>query len=109
MDDRLRQALARAEEVARELSDPATTRNPAKRKQLGREHAQLDDIRQTYEKRPATRPIRIGTHTVEPGTMAALRFEVQGIVGGRPALVVEHVTRLDDDLATALRRLNVAP
>jgi len=31
--------------------------------------------------------------------MAALRFEVQGIVGGRPALVVEHVTRLDDDLA----------
>jgi len=31
--------------------------------------------------------------------MAALRFEVQGIVGGRPVLVVEHVTRLDDDLA----------
>ncbi len=60
---------------------------------------ELDDIRQTYEKRPATRPIRIGAHTVEPGTMAALRFEVQGIVGGRPALVVEHVTRLDDDLA----------
>ena len=31
--------------------------------------------------------------------MAALRFEVRGMVGGRPALVVEHVTRLDDDLA----------
>ena len=31
--------------------------------------------------------------------MAALRFEVQGIVNGRPAIVVEHVTRLDDDLA----------
>ena len=45
------------------------------------------------------KPIRIGAHTVEPGTMAALRFEVQGIVGGRPAIVVEHVTRLDDDLA----------
>ncbi len=40
-----------------------------------------------------------GTHTVEPGTMAALRFEVQGIVAGRPAIVVEHVTRLDDELA----------
>src|SRR5882724_4773057 len=36
---------------------------------------ELEDIRQTYEKRPATRPIRIGAHTVEPGTMAALRFE----------------------------------
>ena len=31
--------------------------------------------------------------------MAALRFEVQGIVAGRPAIVVEHVTRLDDELA----------
>ncbi|HWN34980.1 MAG TPA: hypothetical protein VNP03_19670 [Pseudonocardia sp.] len=29
---------------------------------------------------------------------AALRFEVPGLVGGRPALVVEHVTRLHDDL-----------
>jgi 4-hydroxy-tetrahydrodipicolinate reductase len=60
---------------------------------------ELDDVRSTYEKRPATKPIRIGGHTVEPGTMAALRFEVQGIVRGRPAIIVEHVTRLDDDLA----------
>ncbi|HSQ01384.1 MAG TPA: diacylglycerol kinase [Candidatus Dormibacteraeota bacterium] len=60
---------------------------------------ELEKIRSTYEKRPALRPIHIGSHTVEPGTMAALRFEVQGIVGGRAAIVVEHVTRLDDDLA----------
>ena len=33
------------------------------------------------------------------GTTAALRFEVQGIVGGEPALVVEHVTRMCDDIA----------
>ena len=39
------------------------------------------------------KPIRIAGHTVEPGTMAALRFEVQGIVDGKPAIVVEHVTR----------------
>src|SRR5919109_531912 len=45
MDDRLRQALARAEEVARQLADPATARNPAKLKALGREHAQLEAIR----------------------------------------------------------------
>ncbi|MCZ6714785.1 MAG: hypothetical protein O7B29_12645, partial [Deltaproteobacteria bacterium] len=43
--------------------------------------------------------LEIGAHKVEPGTMAALRFEVQGIVDGRPAIIVEHVTRLDDDLA----------
>jgi len=59
----------------------------------------LDEITASYEKLPATKPIRIGAHTVEVGTMAALRFEVRGIVGGKPAIVVEHVTRLDDDLA----------
>src|SRR5881227_1720518 len=50
MEARLRQALARAEEVARELADPETARNPAKLRQLGREHARLDQIRQTHEK-----------------------------------------------------------
>ncbi len=60
---------------------------------------ELEDIRETHERRPAVRPIRIGERVVAPGTMAALRFEVRGIVGGKPAIVVEHVTRLDDDLA----------
>ncbi|MBI4516820.1 MAG: diacylglycerol kinase [Deltaproteobacteria bacterium] len=59
----------------------------------------LDDITAGYEKCPAVKPLRVCGRTVEPGTMAALRFEVRGIVGGRPAIVVEHVTRLDDDLA----------
>ena len=31
--------------------------------------------------------------------MAGLRFEVQGIVRGRPAIVLEHVTRLRPDIA----------
>src|SRR5256714_12620636 len=50
VETRLRQALARAEEVARQLADPDTARNPAKLKQLGREHAQLDAIRQTHQR-----------------------------------------------------------
>jgi peptide chain release factor 1 len=50
VEDRLRQALARAEEVARQLADPDTARNPAKRKQLGREHARLDAVRQIHQK-----------------------------------------------------------
>ena len=50
MEDRLRQALARAEQVAGELADPATARNPARLRQLGREHARLDQIRQTHER-----------------------------------------------------------
>ncbi len=59
----------------------------------------LDEIRSEHERLPATRPVVVGSHVVEPGTMGALRFEVQGIVGGRPAVVVEHVTRMDDELA----------
>jgi peptide chain release factor 1 len=50
VEARLRQALARAEEVARLLADPETARNPAKLKQLGREHARLDAIRLTHER-----------------------------------------------------------
>jgi len=50
MEDRLRQALARAEQVARELADPEAARNPARLRQLGREHARLDQIRQTHER-----------------------------------------------------------
>ena len=37
--------------------------------------------------------------TFEAGTQGAFRFEVQGIVDGRPLLVVEHITRIDDDCA----------
>ncbi|MGH7754322.1 MAG: peptide chain release factor 1 [Gemmatimonadales bacterium] len=50
MEALLRQALARAEEVARELADPATARDPARRKSLGREHARLDQVRLTHLK-----------------------------------------------------------
>jgi peptide chain release factor 1 len=50
LEARLRQALARAEEVAQQLADPETARNPTKLKQLGREHARLDAIRQAHQK-----------------------------------------------------------
>jgi peptide chain release factor 1 len=50
MDDRLRQALARAEEVAQLLADPATARNPSKLKQLGRENAHLHTIRLAHDR-----------------------------------------------------------
>jgi len=59
----------------------------------------LDRIEAIHEKYPALKPLRIAGRTIAAGTMAALRFEVRGIVAGHPALVVEHVTRLDDSLA----------
>jgi peptide chain release factor 1 len=44
MEARLRQALARAEEVARTLADPSTASDPARLKALGREHTALEPI-----------------------------------------------------------------
>jgi 4-hydroxy-tetrahydrodipicolinate reductase len=60
---------------------------------------EIDEIRETHERRPADEAFAIPSGPVPKGTMAALRFEVQGIVRGRPAIVLEHVTRLRDDLA----------
>ena len=47
MEARLRQALARAEEVSRELSDPAIARDSKRLTTLGREHARLVPIVRT--------------------------------------------------------------
>ncbi len=44
MEARLRQALARAEEVAGALSDPTTARDSSKLKALGREHSRLAPV-----------------------------------------------------------------
>jgi len=44
MEARLRQALARAEEVAKTLADPSTASDPARLKALGREHVTLEPI-----------------------------------------------------------------
>jgi 4-hydroxy-tetrahydrodipicolinate reductase len=60
---------------------------------------ELDELREVHERRPAPEKIDLGFGVVEEGTTAAMRFEVQGIVGGEPRIVLEHVTRLDDALA----------
>ena len=59
---------------------------------------EIEDIREVHERRPATEKIDLGFGVIEQGTTAALRFEVQGIVGGEARIIVEHVTRLDDAL-----------
>lgn len=60
---------------------------------------EIEELRETHEKVPAPHAFDIPPGHVPAGTMAGLRFEVQGIVKGRPAIVLEHVTRLHDDIA----------
>jgi 4-hydroxy-tetrahydrodipicolinate reductase len=60
---------------------------------------ELDEVREVHERIPAEADLDLGFGVVEAGTTAAMRFEIQGIVGGEEKIVVEHVTRLADDLA----------
>ena len=59
---------------------------------------EIEELREVHERRPAPHKIDLGFGVIEEGTTAALRFEIQGIVAGEPRIIVEHVTRLDDDL-----------
>lgn len=60
---------------------------------------QLDEITETYERLTTDETFDIPAGTVEKGTVAALRFEVAGMVDGKARVIVEHVTRLRDDIA----------
>ncbi|MDH3211202.1 MAG: hypothetical protein OEM05_01845 [Myxococcales bacterium] len=59
----------------------------------------LDEVRQLHEVVVADAPFEIPAGKIDAGTVAGLRFEVQGIVAGEPRIVIEHVTRLRDDIA----------
>ena len=58
----------------------------------------LDEVTEVYTRVPAPEAFDIASGHIAEGTAAALRFEVRGIVGGTPVVVLEHVTRLRDDL-----------
>ena len=55
----------------------------------------LDDVREIFWRHPADETFDVpGYGTIKKGTQEAYRFEVQGIVEGRPAIVFEHITRM---------------
>jgi 2,4-diaminopentanoate dehydrogenase len=58
----------------------------------------LDEVTETYIREPAPEDFDIASGHIPKGSAAALRFEVRGMVKGKPAVVLEHVTRLRDDL-----------
>jgi 4-hydroxy-tetrahydrodipicolinate reductase len=60
---------------------------------------ELSAVEETYERVPAPDTFAVAAGTVKKGTVAGLHFEVRGMHGGRPVVVLEHVTRLRDDLA----------
>ena len=59
---------------------------------------EVDEITEHYELEPAPEDIPVATGIIAKGTVAAMRFEITGMVGGKPLIVVEHVTRVRGDL-----------
>ncbi len=60
---------------------------------------ELDEIVEWHERVAAPEAFDVAAGRIEAGTTAALHFEVRGMRGGRAVVVLEHVTRLRDDLA----------
>src|SRR6202048_321426 len=59
---------------------------------------ELDTITESYQREPAPEAFDIAAGHIRKGGLAALQFEICGISGGRPAIVIEHITRLRGDL-----------
>ncbi|MGE2717074.1 diacylglycerol kinase [Mycolicibacterium litorale] len=62
---------------------------------------EVSEIRDSVEQEPAPEDFDVAVGRIAEGTVAAVRFLIEGFVDGgddRPAIVIEHVTRLRDDL-----------
>jgi 4-hydroxy-tetrahydrodipicolinate reductase len=61
----------------------------------------LTEVTEWFEREPAPEDFEVDAGTVKKGTAAALHFEVCGMVGDKAVVVLEHVTRLRDDLGAS--------
>lgn len=56
----------------------------------------LDEITEWHEVIYAAEEFEIASGPIPVGGVSGMRFEIRGIVGGEPRIIVEHVTRLRD-------------
>lgn len=59
----------------------------------------IDNIEESNERVPATESFDTPTGHIAAGTIAAMRSTLTGYVDGKPTFVLDHVTRMRDDLA----------
>ncbi|MGH3580965.1 MAG: hypothetical protein ACRDUB_05230 [Mycobacterium sp.] len=60
---------------------------------------EIDEVRESLERAVTDRTLEVAMGTVDAGTCGALRMQAIGVVDGREAIVIEHVTRLAPDVA----------
>jgi 2,4-diaminopentanoate dehydrogenase len=61
----------------------------------------LTGVEEWYEREAAPEDFDVDAGLIAQGTAAALHFEVRGMLGDKAIVVLEHVTRLRDDLGAA--------
>lgn len=61
--------------------------------------AEIQELRQAFDRRPTPRTLEVACGILEAGTCGAVRVRASGVVDGREAIVIEHVTRMARDLA----------
>ena len=61
---------------------------------------EIDEVRESYDRRLTDQPIETAFGLVEPGTCGAIRFQAIGVVDGREAIVIDHITRLARHVGT---------
>jgi 2,4-diaminopentanoate dehydrogenase len=59
---------------------------------------EIDDITESYEREPVPEAFDIAAGHVPKGSVAAMRVKIRGMVREQPAIVIERVTRLREDL-----------
>lgn len=63
---------------------------------------EVTEIRDSVEQEPAPEDMDVAVGRIAKGTVAAVRFQIEGFIDGspdgRPAIVIEHITRLHEDL-----------
>lgn len=59
---------------------------------------EVDEIKDSCTRIPATEAFDVAAGHIPEGGQAALRFEIHGMVKGKPVIVIDHVTRLREDL-----------
>jgi hypothetical protein len=59
----------------------------------------VDDIKETVERIPADTSFDTPTGHIAAGTIAAMRSTLTGYVEGNPTLIIDHVSRMHDDIA----------
>ncbi|ORJ64050.1 NAD(P)H-dependent amine dehydrogenase family protein [Mycobacterium simiae] len=60
---------------------------------------EVQEVREFFDRAVTNRALEVAMGTVEAGTCGALRMRATGVVDGREAIVIEHVTRLAHDVA----------